>query len=44
MQACQAWIQRPLKKAAEEAKEKCPISNLLRPGLENLTLDAKLSG
>jgi osmotically inducible protein OsmC len=30
-------------KAAQEAKEKCPISNLLRPGLESLTLDAKLS-
>jgi osmotically inducible protein OsmC len=30
-------------KAAQEAKDKCPISNLLRPGLESLTLDAKLS-
>jgi osmotically inducible protein OsmC len=29
-------------KAATEAKEKCPISTLLKPGLENLTLDAKL--
>lgn len=31
------------KKAADEAKEKCPISNLLRPGLETLTLDARLA-
>jgi len=31
------------KKAADEAKEKCPISTLLRPGLENLTLDARLA-
>jgi osmotically inducible protein OsmC len=30
------------KKAAEEAKEKCPISVLLKPGLETLTLDARL--
>jgi osmotically inducible protein OsmC len=30
------------KKAADEAKNKCPISTLLRPGLEKLTLDAKL--
>ena len=30
-------------KAATEAKEKCPISTLLRPGLENLTLEARLS-
>jgi osmotically inducible protein OsmC len=30
------------KTAAEEAKDKCPISNLLRPGLETLTLDATL--
>jgi osmotically inducible protein OsmC len=30
-------------KAAEEAKEKCPISNLLRPGLESLTLEARLA-
>lgn len=31
------------KKAADEAKEKCPLSVLLRPGLESLTLDAKLA-
>jgi lipoyl-dependent peroxiredoxin len=31
------------KKAADEAKEKCPVSTLLKPGLENLTLDAKLA-
>jgi osmotically inducible protein OsmC len=30
------------KKAAEEAKEKCPVSVLLKPGLEGLSLDAKL--
>jgi osmotically inducible protein OsmC len=30
------------KKAADEAKEKCPISVLLKPGLESLTLDARL--
>lgn len=31
------------KKAADEAKEKCPISTLLRPGLESLTLEARLA-
>ncbi len=31
------------KKAADEAKEKCPVSVLLKPGLESLTLDARLS-
>ena len=31
------------KKAADEAKEKCPISTLLRPGLQDLTLDARLT-
>jgi osmotically inducible protein OsmC len=30
------------KKAADEAKEKCPVSVLLKPGLETLTLDARL--
>ena len=30
------------KKAAEEAKEKCPVSGLLKPGLDSLTLDARL--
>lgn len=30
-------------KAAEEAKEKCPISNLLRPGLQKITLNAKIA-
>ena len=29
-------------KAAQEAKDKCPVSVLLRPGLENLTLEARL--
>src|SRR3954468_7616835 len=31
------------KKAADDAKQKCPISVLLNPGLESLTLDAKLA-
>jgi len=31
-------------KAAEEAKNKCPISVLLKPGLESLTFEAKLLG
>lgn len=31
-----------LKKAADAAKEQCPISMLLKPGLESLTLDVKL--
>ena len=31
------------KKAADEAKDKCPVSTLLRPGLESLTLDARLA-
>jgi osmotically inducible protein OsmC len=30
-------------KAANEAKEKCPVSVLLRPGLENISLEAKLA-
>lgn len=29
--------------AASEAKENCPVSVLLKPGLEELTLDAKLT-
>ena len=31
-----------LKKATEVAKEQCPVSVLLKPGLESLTLDARL--
>jgi osmotically inducible protein OsmC len=31
-----------LKRTADQAKEKCPISVLLRPGLEAITLDVKL--
>jgi osmotically inducible protein OsmC len=31
-----------LKKATELAKEQCPVSVLLKPGLEELTLDARL--
>ena len=30
--------------AAEKAKENCPVSVLLKPGLEELTLEAKLVG
>jgi osmotically inducible protein OsmC len=29
-------------KAAEQAKEQCPVSVLLRPGLESITLNARL--
>ncbi len=32
------------KQAAETAKETCPISALLKPGLQTLTLNAKLVG
>jgi len=31
-----------LQKAAEQAKEQCPVSVLLKPGLEKITLDVKL--
>ena len=31
-----------LKRAAEVAKDQCPVSVLLKPGLESLTLDAKV--
>lgn len=31
------------KAAAEKAKETCPVSTLLKPGLEELTLDARLA-
>jgi osmotically inducible protein OsmC len=31
-----------LKKAADQAKEQCPVSVLLRPGLESITLDARV--
>jgi osmotically inducible protein OsmC len=31
-----------LRKATEQAKEQCPISVLLKPGLEAITLDARL--
>ena len=30
-----------LKQAAADAKEQCPVSVLLKPGLESLTLDAR---
>src|SRR5437660_10739875 len=32
-----------LKRAAEQAKEKCPVSLLLRPGLEIITLGVRLT-
>ena len=31
-----------LKRTADQAKEQCPISVLLKPGLESLTMDVKL--
>ncbi len=31
-----------LKRTTDQAKEQCPISVLLRPGLESITLDVKL--
>jgi osmotically inducible protein OsmC len=31
-----------LKRAADQAKEQCPVSVLLKPGLESLTMEAKL--
>src|SRR5882757_6730116 len=33
-----------LKNAADQAKEQCPISVLLKPGLESITLDVRLKG
>ncbi len=33
-----------LQQAAEAAKEQCPVSVLLRPGLEALTLETRLAG
>ena len=33
-----------LKTAANQAKEQCPVSVLLQPGLESITLDVRLSG
>ena len=31
------------RQAAEQAKENCPVSTLLKPGLEKITLEAKLA-
>lgn len=31
-----------VKRAAEQAKEQCPVSVLLKPGLESITLEARL--
>lgn len=33
-----------LQKAAQAAKDNCPVSKLLKPGLENFTMNAKLVG
>jgi osmotically inducible protein OsmC len=33
-----------LKRAADQAKEQCPVSVLLKPGLESITLEARLKG
>lgn len=33
--------QETVKRAADQAKEQCPVSVLLKPGLESITLDAK---
>ena len=33
-----------VKRAADQAKEQCPVSVLLRPGLESITLDARFKG
>ncbi len=32
-----------VKKTAEQAKEQCPVSRLLKPGLESLTMEVKLA-
>jgi len=32
-----------LKRGADQAKEQCPVSVLLKPGLESLTMEARLS-
>jgi osmotically inducible protein OsmC len=32
-----------LKRAADQAKEQCPVSVLLKPGLESLTMEARLA-
>ncbi|MDB6028785.1 MAG: peroxiredoxin, OsmC subfamily [Verrucomicrobiales bacterium] len=34
--------QEEFRKAAEQAKETCPVSTLLKPGLEKITLEANL--
>src|SRR5690606_38671168 len=43
----EAWVpgmdSQAFQHAANEAKEKCPVSVLLRPGLDQITLDAKLA-
>ena len=33
-----------LKRAANTAKEQCPVSVVLKPGLESISLDARLGG
>ena len=32
------------REAAENAKDNCPISQLLKPGLESITMEARLAG
>jgi len=34
--------ERTFREAAEQAKESCPVSKLLKPGLQSLTLEARL--
>jgi osmotically inducible protein OsmC len=33
-----------IKEAAAQAKDKCPVSQLLKPGLEDLSFEVKVSG
>ena len=39
---CQGLDEEGLRNAAGQAKEQCPVSVLLRPGLDSITLNAKL--
>ena len=36
--------QAKIEEAATQAKDKCPVSQLLKPGLESLTFEAKVTG
>jgi osmotically inducible protein OsmC len=42
--AAEALNAETLKRAADEAKEQCPVSVLLKPGLEAITLEVRLKG